>query len=350
MKSGGGKARFRVGIVGCGKISNSHIQAVLASEAADLTALVDPVEERARALAAKYELEVPVHTSLAGALATMDGAVIATPNHLHADLAVECIQAGVAVLIEKPLASTVADGRRICEAASKANVTVAVGYTTRFSDNVRLMGDLLRREHFGRVHRFVYQFGTRGGWAPLSGYNLDLKTAGGGVLVVTGTHFLDRMLDWFGYPVRAQLQDDSLGGPEANAVATFEFDHPRGSIGGTVRFSKAIGLEAGIVLETDAGTVILRDKPGASIVIRSDSTPEFENALKVRRTAESPQRPGEFVQQLDDFIAAARTGTPPMVSGQSGLASLRLLEDLYRQRQPLPENWYASLTAVEVGS
>jgi predicted dehydrogenase len=212
------------------------------------------------------------------------------------------------------------------------------------------MGDLLRREHFGRVHRFAYQFGSRGGWAPMSGYNLDLKTAGGGVLMVTGTHFIDRMLDWFGYPVRSQLHDDSLGGPEANAVATFEFAHPRGPIAGTVRFSKAVGLEGGIVLETDEGIVVLRDKPGASIVVRSARTPELESALTMRRTSESPVSPGEFVQQLDDFVAAARTGAPPMVSGRSGLASLRLLEELYRNRKPLPEDWYTSLTAVEVGS
>jgi predicted dehydrogenase len=341
---------FRIGIIGCGRIANAHVHAALATPEVKLTALVDPVQERAHALAGRFGVSVAVHSSVREAIHALDGAVIAAPNHLHAEIATECLHAGVPVLIEKPLASSVADGRRICEVAEKAGLTVAVGYVTRFTEANRLMGDLLRRDAFGRVRRFHYQFGTRGGWAPLSAYNLDVKSAGGGVLVVTGTHFLDRMLDWFGYPVHSQLRDDSRGGPEANAVATFEFDHPSGPIVGTARFSKAVALEAGIVLETDAGTVILRDRPGAPILVRTERTPHLDTALSMRRDPTASGRPGEFVQQLEDFITAIRTGRSPMVSGESGLASLRLLEQLYRDRQPIFEDWYQSLTAVEVGS
>ena len=340
---------FRLGIVGCGRIANAHVQAVLACPDAELTALVDPVRERAAALSARFGSSATVYDKLADALPHMDGAVIATPNHLHAAAAIECIQAGVAVLVEKPLASSLADGARLRDAAEAAGVTVAVGYTTRFSESNQLMGDLLRRNAFGRVRRFVYQAGTRGGWAPLSAYNLDRQHAGGGVLVVTGTHFLDRMLDWFGYPVRAELRDDSEGGPEANAVATFAFDHPAGVIEGMARFSKSVALEGGLVLETDAGTVILREKPGAPIVIHSDASPDLETQLRTRR-ADFAERPSEMALQLENFIAAVRTRTPPMVSAQTALASLRLLDELYRHRTPLADDWAVEPSLVEVES
>jgi predicted dehydrogenase len=327
--------RFRVAIVGCGRISNAHVQAVLASPEAELAALIDPVESRARALADRYEVETTIRSNIADVVGQIDGAVIATPNHLHAEAALVCIQAGVATLIEKPLAASVADGTRIADAAAAAGVVTAVGYVTRFRDNIQLMRDLLRRGTFGRVHRFVYQFGTRGGWAPLSAYNLDSKTAGGGVLVVTGTHFLDRMLDWFGYPVQASLRDDSLGGPEANAIATFEFDHPAGPIAGTARFSKSVTLEAGLVLETDAGIVIFRDRPDAPIVLRASQTPHLDTSLTPRAIPHAAKGPSEFVLQLENFISAARSRTEPMISARQGLESLRLLESLYRHRQPL---------------
>ena len=342
-----GASPVRVGIIGCGRIANSHVQAVAASAEAELAALIDPVQERSAALISKYGLRAASYPSVADALPHIDAAVIATPNHLHADVAVECISAGIPVLIEKPLAASLADGLRITEAASATGVVVAVGYVTRFTESNQLMRDLLRRDAFGRIRRFAYQFGTRGGWAPLSAYNLDRNAAGGGVLVVTGTHFLDRMLDWFGYPVRAELRDDSEGGPEANAVATFTFDHPAGPVEGSARFSKTVALEAGIVLDTDAGTVLLRDKPGAEVVIRSQATPNIETTVRGRTAGRRTARAGEFVLQLQDFIAAIQTGAQPMVSGQSALASLRLLEELYQHRQRLYEDHYAQQVVAE---
>ena len=346
MSEGPAMSRVRLGIVGCGRIANSHVQAALSCPDVELTALIDPVPERSAALVERYGLTVRSYATVADALPHVDAAVIATPNHLHAGVAVQCLGAGVAVLIEKPLAATLADGIRITDAARASGVVAAVGYVTRFSENNQLMRELLRRDAFGRVRRFAYQFGTRGGWAPLSAYNLDRKAAGGGVLVVTGTHFVDRMLDWFGYPVSAELYDDAIDGPEANAVAAFRFDHPAGPLDGTARFSKTVALDAGIVLDTDAGIVVLRDKPGAEIVIRSHATPDVETVVRPRAAARKAL-PGEFVLQLQDFIAAIRSGTEPMVSGQAALASLRLLEDLYQHRQPLYQDRDAHQAVVE---
>lgn len=341
-------APFRVAIVGCGRIANAHVQAVLASAEAELAALVDPVEARARALAERHAVRATVCTDLRGVLDRIDGAIIATPNHVHAEPAVRCIEAGVAALIEKPLAVSVSEGRRICEAADAAGVTVAVGYVTRFRENVLLMRDLLRRGAFGRVRGFAYQAGTRGGWAPLSAYNLDRRTTGGGVLVVTGTHFLDRMLDWFGYPVEVALHDDSHGGPEANAVAAFTFDHPSGPIAGTARFSKSVSLEAGLVLDTEAGIVVFRDHPDAGIVVRAADTPHLESTIAPRPARPAAARPGEMVLQLEDFISAARARRDALVPARSGLESLRLLDELYGARRPLREDWYGSLAPAEV--
>jgi predicted dehydrogenase len=332
---------FRLAIVGCGRISAAHALAAVASPSVELTALVDPVEQRARALAERVGARPLIATSIRELHGRVDGVVIATPNHTHADLACECLAAGFHTLIEKPLAVSVAEGERILRLAAETGRVVAVGYVTRFRENVRLMASLLRRGHFGDVRRFAYQFGGRGGWAPLSAYNLDRRLTGGGVLVVTGTHFLDRMLDWFGYPDEVELADDSLGGPEANAVATFRFARGHAApLVGMARFSKSVALERGMVLDTTRGVVVLGDQPDAPIVLRPHETPGIETVVRARLEGPLVARPSEFQQQLEDFIQACRGGVPA-VSGEQGLLSLRLIEALYARRRSLPEDWYA---------
>ena len=87
----------------------------------------------------------------------------------------------MSTLIEKPLASTYAEGEAIVRAAQAHRQVVAVGYVLRFRENVLLLGDLLKAGYFGTVRRFAHQFGSRGGWAPMSSYNLSRRATGGGV-------------------------------------------------------------------------------------------------------------------------------------------------------------------------
>lgn len=327
--------RFRIGIVGCGRISNAHAQAILACPSAELSALVDSSAERAQALATRIGATPTLTTDLESVLPSLDGVVIATPNHTHADLAIRCLERNIATLIEKPLAVSTAEGERICQAAERAGACLAVGYVTRFRENVQLMARLLRSGRFGTVRRFAYQFGSRGGWAPVSGYNLDRAATGGGVLVVTGTHFLDRMLDWFGYPTSAALLDDSEGGPEANAVATFSFAGAGTPVRGVARFSKSVALDGGIVIETDQGIVLMKDRPDAHITFRPAADPGVDEVIVPRAPTRGHRGGSEFLLQIEDFVDAARRRRPPLVSGREGLQSMRLIEELYHHRQAL---------------
>jgi predicted dehydrogenase len=301
---------------------------------------VDPAPQRANELAKEIGVQVRIETSVDKILGEIDGAVIATPNHLHARLAIECLEARVPVLIEKPLAVSVSEGEQIRHASTKAGVVAAVGYVTRFRSNVQLMRTLLESNYFGAVRRFAYQTGTIGGWAPLSGYNLDRSATGGGVLVVTGTHFLDRMLYWFGYPDRASLVHDSLGGPEANAFATFSYEN---NLRGVARFSKTVRLPTGFVMETEAGTALLGEGPEDPIRFWPSGRPELEVTLQPRGAKQNSNGgPDLFRSQLEDFVAAARHGHSPKISVQAGIESLRLLDELYSNAIALDTDWYCT--------
>jgi predicted dehydrogenase len=327
---------FRIGIVGAGMITEgSHAPQTLATPMAVLAALVDPVKERAQRLAASYGIRPLIAADLDDVLPALDGAIIATPNYTHCELALRCLEAGVAVLVEKPLATSVVEGERIAEAARRARRVAAVGYSTRFYANVSLMGKLIERRYFGAIRRFVYQFGTPGGWAPLSSYNLSREKTGGGVLVVTGTHFLDRMLAWFGYPAEISFEDDSDGGPEANCVARFRFDLGSDPCEGEARFSKTMALRAGLVMDTERGIVTLLEGPHAPILLRPHDEPDVEVVVGEPRAL--PERPEKdnFQLQVEDFIRACRSGCRPLVPAERGTESLQLIEALYACRRPL---------------
>ncbi len=249
-------SRFRIGIVGSGAVARvCHVPAVLASPLATLTALVDPAAERARGIARDYGVAPLIASSLSEVLGKVDGVVIATPNNTHAPLALEAIAADIPCLIEKPLCITADEGRRICEAAEARGVVVTVGYCQRFDDGVVLVKELLDEGSLGSVRRFHCQSGSIGGWSPESGYILDRKSAGGGVLTVNGSHYIDRLLYWFGYPDDVSLRHDGVAGPEAHCHAKLHYKSRALRIDGSMLFSKLVRLDSGVVLGTERGVL-----------------------------------------------------------------------------------------------
>ena len=307
---------------------------------ATLTALVDPVRERAEALARTYGITPTIVSDVAEVLDQVDGAIIATPNHTHCDLALQCLAAKVPVLIEKPLACSIEEGQRIMDAEREAGVPVGVAYSTRFFPGVTLLSRLLEENYFGNVRRFVYQYGTVGGWAPLSSYILNRDQAGGGVLMVTATHFLDRMLALFGYPSQMEYRDDSGGGPEANCWARFDYHDRSVPLSGEIRLSKTMAIRGGVVLDTERGTVILEERADAPVRFRPAGSDSIEHEIRPTDIAPGDVEKSVPQLQLEDFIEACVNGGGPRVGSEQAQLSLKLIDELYACRQPLASDSY----------
>ncbi|MGA9868994.1 MAG: Gfo/Idh/MocA family oxidoreductase [Acetobacteraceae bacterium] len=325
-------SRFRVGIVGSGAVARvCHVPAVLASPLATLTALVDPVAERGRSIARDYGIAPLIASSLEEVLDKVDGIVIATPNNTHAPLAQQAIRAGIPCLIEKPLCITEDEGREICEAARARGVVVAVGYCQRFDDGVVLVKELLDEGSLGSVRQFHCQSGSIGGWSPESGYILDRKSAGGGVLTVNGSHYIDRLLYWFGYPDDVFLRHDGVAGPEAHCFAKLHYNSRGLRIDGSMLFSKLVRLDSGVALRTERG-VLATGGNGSPVLWRSGDSSIV--TAELRPSAPPSWRPEAslFQRQLDDFIQACRGEHPPAVPAEVGVQSVRLLQELYRSQ------------------
>jgi predicted dehydrogenase len=330
--------KFRIGIIGAGMITQgSHLPAALASSRATVTAIVDPVVSRAHTLARSYNIAPHISGSVTEVLDHVDGVIIATPNNTHRAIAETCLAKGISTLIEKPLAMTVEDGEAILKAARSSGAVVAVGYYTRYWQSTLLMKELLEAQYFGKIKRFVHQFGTPGGWAPLSAYNLRRDAAGGGVLVVTGSHFLDRMLHYFGYPIAQEMEDDALGGPEANCTANFIFEKWGTRFTGLARYSKTFRLPGGLIIEAERGTVFVPDFEEGEITFYPADTPTFAQKLLRRSPSISSS---SFSQQLENFIDASTSKQSPYVDGIQALESLKLIEALYANKRSYSQDWY----------
>jgi predicted dehydrogenase len=120
-------SKTRIAIAGAGYIGQAHMGVARTSSTVTLSAVVDP------APAAKAHADaagVPLYATLAELFAKgkPDGVVLATPNQLHVPHALECIAAGVPMLLEKPIAQTVAEAERLVEAADEANAKILIGH------------------------------------------------------------------------------------------------------------------------------------------------------------------------------------------------------------------------------
>lgn len=294
--------------------------------------LADPRTDASAAIASRLGVRPRIVSDFREAFDHIDAAIIATPNALHAPIALACVAAGKHLLIEKPMATTIADARAISAAASASGLIVAVGYVSRFRRNVRLMKRLLDSGRFGNVHRFLHQFGTVGGWAPESGYILDKKQSGGGVLMVTGTHFIDRAIHFWGSPPEIQFRDDATGGPEAHCELVLDYRTNGGPLGLAI-YSKIFPLPGRLVLDTEAGYVVLDDNDDALISVLNERHHLIE---QLDDPVADSSRFDPFYLQIEDFVDSIRRGRPPLVDHRQGLASIELISQAYGVRQLLP--------------
>src|SRR5262249_36246676 len=144
----------------------------------------------------------------------------------------------------------------------------------------------------------------------------------------------------WGYPRDARLEDDSLGGPEANCTASFSYDGPAGPFEGIARYSKTVRVPAGLVIETDKGYVVLGDNDSADIVFRGHAKAGVEQIVRREKDAAGTDGRSVTQLQLEDFVDACRSGRAPLVDGKQGVDSLRLLEQLYANRKTTNPDWY----------
>lgn len=142
--------KVRIAVAGAGLIGRRHIELVVNSDECKLAAIVDPVPAAADYARSR---RVPLYRSLAELFAAgrPDGVILATPNQMHVDQALECVAAGVPALVEKPVAHTLEAGIRLCDAVDAAGVPVLVGHHRRHSSIMAKAVEVIQSGVLGRI-------------------------------------------------------------------------------------------------------------------------------------------------------------------------------------------------------
>jgi predicted dehydrogenase len=142
--------RVRIVVAGAGQIGRRHVEMIVNNPDCALAAIVDPAPSAADFA---RSLGVPLYRSLAELFANArpDGVVLATPNQMHVEQALECVAAKVATLVEKPVAHTLEAGIRLCDAVDAAGVPVLVGHHRRHSSIMAKAVEVIESGVLGRI-------------------------------------------------------------------------------------------------------------------------------------------------------------------------------------------------------
>jgi UDP-N-acetylglucosamine 3-dehydrogenase len=191
----------RIGVIGIGAISTKyHIPEFGALPGARLQAFAARNASAIRSAADQYRVP-DVYDGPNGwrhliANPAVDAVLISSPSALHAEMAVAAARAGKHLLVEKPLATTVADGRQVVAAARQAGVHGFIAHHRRMRPVYREGRRLLEAGTVGRVYRVDATLGHAGPefWAPRAAWFFDPALAGGGAVLDLGIHMADLVL------------------------------------------------------------------------------------------------------------------------------------------------------------
>jgi len=305
---------LRLGIVGAGIMGANHARLAQGLRDAEVTTVVDPDAERAAKLAVAVGAEaVP---DLSAALERIDAAVVAAPSELHRPIALELIEAGIPTLVEKPLATTVADAEAVVEAAARRGTTLMVGHVERFNPAVLELDHLLGEVHHVAAAR-ISPYSPRIGEsviADLMIHDLDV------VRSIARCGVVD--VQCLAMRVRSDAAD------LASALVRFENGMTANLTASRIGQQKIRELRI-----TQADRFITVDLMRQDVTINRVEHSEFLSAEGARYrqsgVVEIPflEHRGEpLFLELQEFVRAVCTGTEPRVTGADGVEALRLVE------------------------
>jgi len=188
-------SKVRFGLVGAGQIAHYAAAAISQHPQAKLVAVQDLHEERRKTLQSKHALEF-AHDAVEELLAnkSVDAVYIAVPNKFHIPLAIQALEAGKHVILEKPFAMNAAEAEKAIAVAKKAGVILNVGMNQRFTSDSQKIKQLVEEGILGEIYHAKAYWFRRAGIPKLGTWFGSKEIAGGGSLYDIGVHMLDLCL------------------------------------------------------------------------------------------------------------------------------------------------------------
>lgn len=304
----------RLGIVGCGAAARRlHLPGFRAA-GADLVAFASRTRASAEEAAAWWGSgEVADDWRALVAMPDLDGVVVCTPNALHAPVAIAAAEAGHNVLVEKPIAPSLADADAMIAAAERAGVILSVAHNARVP--FAAMRDAVPR--VGRVVAVRAWLTTPGpaAWAPGSDWFFDEDAAGGGALLDLGVHVADLVRATTGLEVATVAAITEPPGATIDDAAHVLLSFEGGATG-----SIHVAWNAPM---PDHGLTIV----GTDAVLHADARTAPSLLEPGRDPAPLSETPG--VDPYAAFVRAIEAGGSPEVTGRDGRAALAIVRAAY---------------------
>lgn len=331
---------LKIAVIGAGLIGKKHIDLVKAH--ARLHAIVDPLTIAADLAA---EAGAPWFPDLHACLDAdhPDGVIVASPNRLHLEHAIACLEAGLPVLVEKPLTDTVDAGRLVCDRVRETGTPLLVGHHRRHSPIIAAAKSVIEAERLGRLVAINAMFWLN---KPADYFDMTWRTqAGGGPTYINLIHDIDLLQHLCGPIVAVQARETrDVRGFEVEDTSAIIVTFASGAIG-TIAVSDTISapwsweLTAGenpAYPKTDQSCYTIGGTEGAlSIpdlrVWSHTGTQSWWSPMETHKI-DVPHRDPVAAQCLH-FLDVIAGKADPLVTAEDGLRNIEVLEAIKRAAQ-----------------
>jgi predicted dehydrogenase len=330
--------KVRFAVVGCGSIGKRHIAVLDANPNAEIVAICDIRQQQAQELSELYG-GLPVFTDFEKMLNEIEADIIniVTPHALHAEMSIAALHKGFNVLVEKPMALSVEDGKRMIAAANESKRKLWVVKQNRFNVPVKLARQAISEGRLGKIWMIKCDIL----WNRYQGYYDESPWRGkidqeGGALFTQASHFIDLLIWWCGDLVEvkamAETQNHSIE-TEDSGIAVIKFSS--GTLGSIVWTTCVYhkNFEGSITIVGEKGTIKIGgqylnkmefwDVEGYPLPEGIDFNDKPNAYGKYQGTSSNHDK---VVESLIDHL---QTGANNTVEGWEGLRSIDAIEKIY---------------------
>jgi predicted dehydrogenase len=324
----------RLAVIGAGLIGRRHIEHVLNEACAALMAIVDPSPE-AQALAKEKGTRWYPNITAMLQHEKPEGVIVATPNQMHVANGLECVAAGVPVLIEKPIADDVADATKLVEAAEEARIPLLVGHHRRHNP---LIQEARKTIDTGRIGKVVAVHATCWFYKPDDYFDIAWRREkGAGPVFLNLTHDMDLLRYLCGDVVTVHaLESNALRGDDVEETAVMLLKFASGALG-TVSVSDMIVApwsweftsgENPAYTHTQESCYMIGGTRGSLTIPhldlwRHETKPSWWEPIARERLPVAANDP--LGLQVQNLCGVIRGTVQPVVSGREGLNTLKVV-------------------------
>lgn len=326
--------KMRFGIVGCGMIAGVHARAIEHIDGAELFGVADNSLAAANRFAQQHGVKAYADYSEMLSDENIDAVCICTPSFLHAEMAIEAMNAGKHVVVEKPMALDADSADEVIKVSDKTGKKLTVIYQLRYEDDIIKVKELVRQGAFGRITlcRLALNYYRSKEYYASSAWKGMIKYEGGGALMNQGIHGVDLMEYIMGDVKSVRGLAKTLVHNievEDTAVATVEFEN--GALGVITASSCAYpGFDRTIEIYGDSGYVVIKENSISRLMLDGKEIPVTEkDGLGVAGD------PGALSyemhqKQLVNFIRAVEGKEDLISDARAGRSAVRLINEIYK--------------------